>query len=81
MLLWLTELDGKHIENLDYHEIYNPQITSQSSAEEMEEQKQHSARQDEFILKHLFKKTGLNTVVVVAVYNMDNMFLVQSNRL
>ena len=53
-----TELDGKHIDHLDYHEIYNPQNTSQSSAEEMEEQKKHSARQDEFILKHLFSKTG-----------------------
>jgi len=53
-----TELDGKHIDHLDYHEIYNPQNTSQSSAEEMEEQKKHSARQDEFILKHLFRKTG-----------------------
>ena len=54
----LTELDGKHIDHLDYHEIYNPQSTSQSSAEEKEEQKKHSARQDEFILKHLFRKTG-----------------------
>ena len=53
-----TELDGKHIDHLDYHEIYNPQNTSQSSAEEMEEQKKHSARQDEFILKHLFRETG-----------------------
>ena len=53
-----TELDGKHIDHLDYHEVYNPQNTSQSSAEEMEEQKKHSARQDEFILKHLFRKTG-----------------------
>ncbi|KAJ7362006.1 DNA excision repair protein ERCC-6 [Desmophyllum pertusum] len=58
-----AKLDGKHIENLDYHEIYNPQITSQSSAEEMEEQKQHSARQDEFILKHLFKKTGVHSAL------------------
>ena len=60
----LTELDGKHIDHLDYHEIYNPQNTSQSSAEEMEEQKKHSARQDEFILKHLFRKTGLKVIVV-----------------
>lgn len=60
-----TELDGQRIDHLDYHEVYNPQSTSQSSAEEMEEQKKHSARQDEFILKHLFKETGKNIVVVV----------------
>lgn len=56
--LRITELDGQRIDHLDYHEVYNPQSTSQSSAEEMEEQKKHSARQDELILKHLFKKTG-----------------------
>lgn len=55
----LKEIDGRAIDNLDYHEMYNPSNASQSSAEEMEEQKQHSAHQDEFILKHLFKKTGM----------------------
>ena len=60
MCLLFTEIDGRQIENLDYHEMYNPSNPSQSSAEEMEDQKQHSAHQDEFILKHLFKKTGLN---------------------
>ena len=39
--------------------MYKPSNASQSSAEEMEEQKQYSAHQDEFILKHLFKKTGM----------------------
>jgi len=58
-----AKLDGKHIDHLDYHEIYNPQNTSQSSAEEMEEQKKHSARQDEFILKHLFRKTGVHSAL------------------
>jgi len=62
-LFRFTELDGKHIDHLDYHEIYNPQNTSQSSAEEMEEQKKHSARQDEFILKHLFRKTGVHSAL------------------
>lgn len=55
-----SEIDGQEIEHLDHHEIYNPSNSTQSSAEEMEEEKKHSARQDEFILKHLFKKTGLN---------------------
>lgn len=59
MSFCLKEIDGRAIENLDYHEMYNPSNVSQSSAEEMEEQKQYSAHQDEFILKHLFKETGM----------------------
>ncbi|KAL9956256.1 hypothetical protein ACROYT_G037709 [Oculina patagonica] len=58
-----AKLDGQRIDHLDYHEVYNPQSTSQSSAEEMEEQKKHSARQDELILKHLFKKTGVHSAL------------------
>ena len=54
-----TEVEGREIEHLDYHEMYNPSNMTQSSAEDMEEQKQHSAHQDEFILKHLFKETGV----------------------
>ena len=46
--------------------MYNPSNTTQSSAEEMEEQKQHSARQDEFILKNLFKKTGVKNLRVLS---------------
>lgn len=67
MCLLFTELDGRQIEHLDYHEIYNPSNASQSSNEEMEEQKQHSARQDEFILKHLFKETGLSHFTVLSL--------------
>ena len=59
MSFCLKEIDGRTIENLDYPEMYNPSNASQSSAEEMEEQKQYSAHQDEFILKHLFKETGM----------------------
>ncbi|XP_073245339.1 DNA excision repair protein ERCC-6-like isoform X3 [Porites lutea] len=58
-----AKIDGRAIDNLDYHEMYNPSNASQSSAEEMEEQKQHSAHQDEFILKHLFKKTGVHSAL------------------
>lgn len=58
-----AKIDGQQIEHLDHHEIYNPSNSTQSSAEEMEEEKKHSARQDEFILKHLFKKTGVHSAL------------------
>lgn len=56
-------IDGKHIDHLDHSEIYNPANTSQSSAEEMEEQKKQGTHQDEFILKHLFKKSGVHSAL------------------
>lgn len=56
-------IDGQHIDHLDHSEIYNSVNASQSSAEEMEEQKQQNTHQDEFILKHLFKKSGVHSAL------------------
>ncbi|XP_068760439.1 DNA excision repair protein ERCC-6-like isoform X1 [Montipora capricornis] len=58
-----AKIDGREIENLVYQEMYNPTNASHSSVEDIEEQKQHSARQDEFILKHLFRKTGVHSAL------------------
>ena len=73
-----TEIDGREIEHLDYHEMYNPSNATQSSAEEMEEQKQHSARQDQFILKNLFMKTGVTTAVDEIVQHYAQHYTSQS---
>lgn len=64
-------IDGQHIDHLDHSEIYNSVNASQSSAEEMEEQKQQNTHQDEFILKHLFKKSGLDVVLFLLILMVE----------
>lgn len=69
--MWFVVIDGQHIDHLDHSEIYNSVNASQSSAEETEEQKQQNVHQDEFILKHLFQKSGLDVVFFLLILMVE----------